>query len=170
MIRLKCCIFSIKRRRALPTAFFCGKILIKSAEKGKASMKTHCIRLRRGEDLLPAIRQFAEERMLEAAVVLSGVGCLSRAVLRDADGRTVRTVEEPCEILSLTGTVSRQRCHLHIALSRQGLTAFGGHLMPGCMVNTTCELILGELPGWRFGTEQDSETGYDEIVFTEETP
>ena len=36
-------------------------------------MKTHCIRLRRGEDLLPAIRQFAEERMLEAAVVLSGV-------------------------------------------------------------------------------------------------
>ena len=90
--------------------------------------------------------------------------------LRDADGRTVRTVEEPCEILSLTGTVSRQRCHLHIALSRQGLTAFGGHLMPGCMVNTTCELILGELPGWRFGTEQDSETGYDEIVFTEETP
>ena len=133
-------------------------------------MKTHCIRLRRGEDLLPAIRQFAEERMLEAAVVLSGVGCLSRAVLRDADGRTVRTIEEPCEILSLTGTVSRQRCHLHIALSRQGLTAFGGHLMPGCMVNTTCELILGELPGWRFGAEQDSKTGYDEIVFTEEAP
>ena len=42
--------------------------------------------------------------------------------------------------------------------------------MPGCMVNTTCELILGELPGWRFGAEQDSKTGYDEIVFTEEAP
>ena len=128
-------------------------------------MKTHCVRLRRGEDLLPVIRQLAEERMLEAAVVLSGVGCLSRAVLRDADGRTVRTVEEPCEILSLTGTVSRQRCHLHIALSKENLSTVGGHLVEGCIINTTCELVLGILDGWRIDTEFDAETGYDELIF-----
>ena len=39
--------------------------------------------------------------------------------------------------------------------------------MPGCIVNTTCELALLTLDGWRFGVEQDSETGYDEIVFRE---
>ena len=41
----------------------------------------------------------------------------------------------------------------------------GGHLCPGCIVNTTCELVIGELPGVRFGVEQDGETGYDELVF-----
>ena len=34
-------------------------------------------------------------------------------------------------------------------------------------MNTTCELALLALDGWRFGVEQDSETGYDEIVFRE---
>ena len=43
----------------------------------------------------------------------------------------------------------------------------GGHLLPGCIVNTTCELIVAPLRGWRFGTEQDAQTGYDEIVFEE---
>lgn len=35
----------------------------------------------------------------------------------------------------------------------------------GCLVNTTCELVLGVLDGWRYGQEQDAETGYDEITF-----
>ena len=41
----------------------------------------------------------------------------------------------------------------------------GGHLVTGCIVNTTCELVLGVLDGWRFGTQDDPQTGYDEIVF-----
>ena len=50
----------------------------------------------------------------------------------------------------------------------------GGHLMPGCIINTTCELVLARLDGWLFGVEQDAQTGYDELVFhrtgTEEAP
>ena len=107
-------------------------------------------------------------------VVLSAVGCVSRAVLRDASGVTVRTVDEPCEIVSLNGTVSAVRCHLHLALSKEDLSTVGGHLMPGCIINTTCELVLARLDGWRFGVEQDAQTGYDELVFhrtgTEEEP
>ena len=48
---------------------------------------------------------------------------------------------------------------------REDLSTVGGHLLPGCIVNTTCELIVAPLHGWRFGTEQDAQTGYDEIVF-----
>ena len=77
-------------------------------------------------------------------------------------------IARPCEIVSLNGTVSAARCHLHIALSREDLTTLGGHLMEGTVVNTTCELVLLELDGWRCGVEQDAETGYDEIVFQEE--
>ena len=83
-------------------------------------------------------------------------------------GVTVQHIARPCEIVSLNGTVSAARCHLHIALSREDLTTLGGHLMEGTFVNTTCELVLLELDGWRCGVEQDAETGYDEIVFQEE--
>lgn len=128
-------------------------------------MTTICRRLHRGDDLLLSIKSICRENHIAAGVILSGVGCLTRAVLRDADGVTVRTVEEHCEILSLMGTVSEELCHLHIALSRQGLGAFGGHLKEGGLINTTCELVIGVLDGWRYGTEQDGETGYDEITF-----
>lgn len=128
-------------------------------------MKTLCIRLCRGDDLLDAIQALAEKEHLEAAVVLSAVGCVSAARVRDAGGVNLREIREPCEIVSLTGTVSRARCHLHIALSKEDLSTVGGHLVTGCIVNTTCELVLGVLDGWRFGTQDDPQTSYDEIVF-----
>ena len=120
-------------------------------------MEVLCRRLRRGDDLLLEIERLAREESIAAGVVLSAVGCVSRAVLRDASGVTVRTVDEPCEIVSLNGTVSAVRCHLHLALSKEDLSTVGGHLMPGCI-----------------GVEQDAQTGYDELVFhrtgTEEAP
>lgn len=128
-------------------------------------MNVWCKRLHRGDDLLAEIKRLAFEEKIEAAVVLSAVGCVSRARVRDASGVNVRQIEQPCEIVSLNGTVSAARCHLHIALSKEDLSTIGGHLMPGCIVNTTCELVLAELDGWRFGVEEDAATGYDEIVF-----
>lgn len=133
-------------------------------------MKTVCRRLHRGDDLLLNIRTLCEREKIDAAVVLSAVGCVSRAVLRDAGGVNLRSVDEPCEIVSLNGTASRTRCHLHLALSREDLSAIGGHMMPGCIVNTTCELVLGVLEHMRFDVEQDAQTGYDELIFTELKP
>ncbi len=133
-------------------------------------MKTVCRRLHRGDDLLLSIRTLCEREKIDAAVVLSAVGCVSRAVLRDAGGVNLRSVDEPCEIVSLNGTASRTRCHLHLALSREDLSTIGGHMMPGCIVNTTCELVLGVLEHMRFDVEQDVQTGYDELIFTELKP
>ena len=131
-------------------------------------MRSICLRLRRGDDLLLSIRQLAAREGLRCAVVLSGVGCVTEARVRDASGVTVRHIAEPCEIVSLNGTVSAARCHLHIALAREDLSTLGGHLMEGTIINTTCELVLLEPDGGRCGAEQDDETGYDEIVFQEE--
>ena len=133
-------------------------------------MKTVCRRLHRGDDLLLSIRTLCEREKIDAAVVLSAVGCVSRAVLRDAGGVNLRSVDEPCEIVSLNGTASRTRCHLHLALSREDLSTIGGHMMPGCIVNTTCELVLDVLEHMRFDVEQDAQTGYDELIFTELKP
>lgn len=131
-------------------------------------MKTYAFRLHRGDDLRLALTRFARENHLRGAVVLSCVGCLSHWRLRDASGVNMQEKTEPVEIVSATGTLSQDRLHLHLSLSRKDLSTIGGHLAEGCIVNTTCELVLGLLDGWRFGTEQDAQTGYDEIVFQRE--
>ena len=129
------------------------------------AMTCHCVRLHRGDDLLLSIRELAKQKNIAAGVVLSAVGCISEGKVRDASGVTVRDIPDHCEIVSLNGTVSAQRCHLHIALSREDLATIGGHLCVGCIVNTTCELVIAELPGVSFGVENDPETGYDELIF-----
>lgn len=128
-------------------------------------MNVHCIRLKRGEDLLESIRWVCKEKNIAAGVVLSGVGCILKGRIRDASGVTIRELEGHYEIVSLNGTVSRERCHIHIALSKEDLSTVGGHLCVGCIVNTTCELVLAELPGISYGVEEDPETGYDELIF-----
>ena len=129
------------------------------------ALTCHCVRLRRGDDLLLSIRELANQKNIAAGVVLSAVGCISEGRVRDASGVTVREISDHCEIVSLNGTVSAQRCHLHIALSREDLATIGGHLCVGCIVNTTCELVIAELPGVSYGVENDPETGYDELIF-----
>ena len=132
---------------------------------GSGEMTCHCIRLKRGEDLLESIRRICREKNIRAGVILSGVGCILRGRIRDASGVNIREIGEHCEIVSLNGTVSAARCHIHIALSKEDLSTIGGHLCPGCIVNTTCELVIGELPGIAYAEEADAETGYDELVF-----
>lgn len=131
----------------------------------QGSLPCHCLRLKRGDDLLESIRALCREQNIGAGVVLSGVGCLLRGRIRDASGVTIRDIPDHCEIVSLNGTVSRERCHIHIALSREDLSTIGGHLCTGCIINTTCELVIGQLPGVEIQSEFDPETGYDELVF-----
>ena len=134
------------------------------------NLKCHCIRLHRGDDLMLSIKQLCKEKNIAAGVVLSAVGCISEGRVRDASGVTIREITDHCEIVSLNGTVSKQRCHLHISLSKEDLSTIGGHLVSGCIINTTCELVIAELPGVRCGVEEDPETGYDELIFQEDTP
>lgn len=132
---------------------------------GRGAMICHSIRLKRGEDLLESIKSVCLNKNICAGVILSSVGCILRGRVRDASGVNVREIAEHCEIVSLNGTVSAKRCHIHIALSKENLSTIGGHLCPGCIVNTTCELVIVELPEINYEVERDAETGYDELIF-----
>ncbi len=125
----------------------------------------HCIRLHRGEDLLKSIQKICNEKNINAGFIASGVGCISKGKIRDASGVTIREINEDCEIVSLNGTVSGKRCHIHIALSKEDMSTIGGHLCEGCLINTTCELIIAEIPEILIDVEDDPETGYDELIF-----
>ena len=129
------------------------------------TMMIHSVRLHRGDDLLLSIKELTRKKHIQAGVVLSAVGCVLQARLRDASGVNIRDIDEHCEIVSLNGTVSENRCHLHLALSKEDLSTIGGHMVDGCIINTTCELVIAELPGQRIDVEFDEETGYKELIF-----
>ena len=133
----------------------------------------HCFRLHRGDDLYESIQRYADAHHIAAGVVLSAVGCVYRWELRDASGVDVQSGTEDVEIVSLMGTVSEYGCHLHASFSREDLSAFGGHLLPGCTVNTTAEIVLAEIGSCVFPRRPDSETGYEELeigpAYPEET-
>ena len=151
---------------------FCVKshIISPVKKRGTCLVKTHCFRLRRGADLLSSLEDYAKTQHLKAASVVCAVGCVSAAVVRDASGVNIRALCEPLEIVSLMGTLSEARTHLHISFSREDLSTVGGHLREGCIVNTTAEIVLLELDGVRFDAEYDEDTGYDELVILEDTP
>ena len=129
-------------------------------------MKQHVFRLHRGSDLFESIQAYCREHHIMAGYAAACVGCVTKATIRSADGVTAHTLEERLEIVSLTGTISEKRCHLHISFSREDLSVIGGHLMPGCIVNTTAEVVLCELDGISFGKVYDPETGYNELEIT----
>lgn len=126
-------------------------------------MKQHVFRLHRGADLKESISRYCKENGIAAGYCACCVGCVNKACIRSADGKTLHTCEERLEIVSVTGTVGAERCHLHITFSREDMSVIGGHLMEGCIVNTTAEVVLCELDGLRFGKVYDAETGYNEL-------
>jgi len=128
-------------------------------------MKEYAIRLTRGSDLKVSIEDICRKEDFDTAVVLSAVGCVSKAHIRLAKAVNELEVEDGFEIVSLMGTISKGNAHLHISFSDDIGNAFGGHLMEGCIIDTTCELVLGVLEDYSSDIPFDESTGWDEIVF-----
>lgn len=124
---------------------------------------TTLVRLRPGEDLKLSLTRIARRWRLRAGVILSGVGSLTQANLRFAGRPEGTTLPGPFEIVSITGTVSRDGLHVHLLIADADGRTLGGHLMVGCLVHTTCELALMELSGWRMRRAFDAATGYREL-------
>lgn len=128
-------------------------------------MKTHVFRLRYGQDLKKEIVQYCKDHSIYAGYVASSAGCLYEAHVRLAGGETYFHEQKDYEILSINGTLSLNGVHLHIALSDVNGNVIGGHLMEGCLVHTTAEMILVELDEYEFCREYDEQTGYHELTF-----
>ncbi len=127
-------------------------------------MKIYAVRLTEGMDLKVEIERIVEEKQIKAGVLLSSVGCISRARFRVADGVNIKEIQKNMEILSLNGTLSLGGIHLHINCSDSAGVSFGGHLVEGNIVNTTCELVVGILEDYKFDRVMDSNTGYRELI------
>ena len=101
---------------------------------------------------------------IRAACVISAIGSLTRAVLRYAGEPGGSVIDGPLELLTLAGTLGAGGVHLHASVSDAEGRVYGGHLMPGCTVRTTAEIVLGLLPNHVFERVPDPATGYLELL------
>ena len=127
------------------------------------SLRTVAARLTPGVDLRNAIERLGQEHHVEAGCVLSAVGSLRSATLRLAGADSYAKFDGPFEIVSLSGTLSTDGPHLHLSIAAKDGRTIGGHLVTGCVVYTTVEIVVADLAGVRFARLPDAATGYREL-------
>jgi len=99
-----------------------------------------------------------------AGFVLQGIGSLSQVRLRLAGAAETMSLAGDWEILTLAGSLSPDGPHLHMSVSDAAGTVLGGHVMAGCRIRTTAEILVVLLPTHRFSRAPDPASGYDELV------
>lgn len=124
-------------------------------------------RLQPNQDLKNSLTEFVERQGIEAGFVLTAVGSLKQANLRFAGQNTPQLFEERFEIVSLVGTLSLHGSHLHLALANYEGKMIGGHLLEGCIIYTTAEVIIGASGNYRFVRSFDEQTGFLELEIKE---
>jgi len=127
--------------------------------------RTYAIRLTPHQDLKEEIVSFVKEKNIYAGCIVTTVGSLEKLEIRLAGGKDnlIRDNGETYEITSLVGTLSTQGVHLHISLSDKHGNMIGGHLLSGCKIFTTAEIVIGELADVRFERHLDPSTQCNEL-------
>lgn len=121
-------------------------------------------RLPPGADLKRELLAVARSQDWRAAAVLTCVGSLAAYCLRFAGRSEGVSRDGTFEIISLVGTLTADAAHLHIGLADENGATVGGHVLDGCVIRTTAELVVAELQALAFHREPDPATGYAELV------
>ncbi|MBD0336813.1 MAG: DNA-binding protein [Cyanobacteria bacterium Co-bin13] len=124
----------------------------------------HALRLVPGQDLKQTLGELAQVRQIRAGIILTAVGSLRQAALRFAGQPETTVLAGPFELVSLVGTLSVEGLHLHGAIADSQGRMLGGHIMDGCLIYTTAEIVVGEVPQTLFRRQVDPYTGYRELV------
>jgi predicted DNA-binding protein with PD1-like motif len=127
-------------------------------------MRNYTFRLKPGQDLFDSIESIVREEEIQAGCVLSGVGSLTHAKLRLANREDLSEYEGYFEIVSMTGTISIHGSHLHISVSDEDGKTTGGHLVSGCKIYTTAEIVVAIFDDVVYGREFAEDSGYEELV------
>lgn len=137
------------------------------------------LRLRPGEEVLGRLVDFVVSQNIRAAALVSAVGSLTRAAIRFANQPDATILTGHFEVCALSGTLESAdpgvalngltepghgAAHVHLAISDGEGRMTGGHMMLGCEVYTTLEIVLLVLEDQVFAREHCDMSGYPELV------
>lgn len=128
-----------------------------------SSSEVLAVRLKPGQDLKTELQALVKRLGWKAACVVTCVGSLNKGFLRFANQETGTPISGKLEILSLSGTLSGEACHLHLSVADSTGKTYGGHLLEGNPVYTTAEVVVMHLKELEFKRETDPATGYKEL-------
>lgn len=131
-----------------------------------SSASFYALRLLPGMEVFHQLHEFIQHHQLHAAWIAGCTGSLTDVALRFA-GREETTLHRgKFEVLSLNGTLELNGEHLHLCVADENGAVVGGHMMPGCTVRTTLELVIGELTDLSFSRQLCPASGYEELSIT----
>ncbi len=122
------------------------------------------IRINPGGDLKSELSSLASDHELQAAAVISAVGSLSKVSLRFANRPETTELDGKHEIISLSGTLSKDGIHLHMSVADSKGNVIGGHVMEGSTIFTTLEIVIVEMSALAFTREPCQISGFNELV------
>jgi predicted DNA-binding protein with PD1-like motif len=132
-----------------------------------AENTTYAFRLKPGQDLKQEIQKLVTEKQIKAGWISTCVGSLTHYNIRFANQPNGAMDSGHFEIVSLTGTVSINGSHLHISISDSTGKTIGGHLMEGCIIYTTAEIVISSSNDFIFKREKDGSTPWEELQVEE---
>ncbi len=127
------------------------------------SCTPHAFRLKPGQDLKQGIDSIVKINNIQAGWISTCVGSLTHYNIRFANQPNGSSDSGHFEIVSLTGTVSVNGSHIHISLSDSTGKTIGGHLMEGCKIYTTAEIVILSSDAFVFRREKDGSTPWEEL-------
>lgn len=130
------------------------------------SIQVHTLRLKPGQDFLHEIDNYINEKSIKAGCIISAVGSLTHATLRLANQNHFNQYQGYFEIVSITGTTSINGSHIHISISDTKGQTTGGHLVEGCIIYTTAEIVILEFTEMIYQRELCQMSGYEELTIS----
>ena len=133
----------------------------------KNETTTYAFRLKPGQDLRQEIEKFVKDKNIHAGWVATCVGSLTNYNIRFANQPNGNTGIGHFEIVNLVGTLSTNGSHVHISISDSTGATIGGHLLQGCTIYTTAEIVLQSSTKFIFKREKDGSTPWEELQVEE---
>lgn len=129
----------------------------------RGQTETIVIGLGPGELLLESIEEAIKEHDIENGVVVSGIGTLKTCRLHYIlhtdfpPEDEIFTLEQPLELLSVSGIIADGEPHLHGVVSHKDNEAQGGHIEPGCEVAYLAEIVIYKFNSLKLKRHLDKE-------------
>ena len=130
------------------------------------------IRLSPGTDVLEGILDTCKKYMIKDGIIMSALGSWRKVTFcnptdlpngKKGYGEPI-VLEGVYEVVNLAGMICHDTDgnilpHVHLTLSDEKGNAYGGHILPGCEVLLTTDIVIGSFTGIEMGRRFDEELG-----------